>query len=166
MSQSILRGPAKIKITDFTTPVTRELATISTIGTELVYSPLLAIEDKDATVFGTYEWNEAPAAAYKCFPNWTSVVIGTSAAEFELLRRIFRQAGCTIRCEIGNIIMENQSILGVHTRHPGPLILRLPPECCGLKDLYSNNRFIENNGFVHLGYTGKGDTRMFLKLKR
>lgn len=165
MSQTILRGPAKIKIIDFTTPVTRELTTVGTIGTDLVYSPLLTIEDKDATVFGIYEWNEAPAAAYKSFPNWTSVVIGTSTAEFELLRGIFRYAGCTIRCEIGNIIMENQSVLGIHTRHPGPLILRLPPKCIGLQDLYSGNRFMKNNGFVHLGDGGKGETRVFLKLR-
>lgn len=165
MAQVLLRGPAKIKITDFTTPVTRELATIKTIGTELVYSPLLAIEDKNANVFGIYEWNGVPAAAYKCFTNWTSVYIGTSTTEFELLRGIFRYAGCTIRCEVGNVIMENQSVLGVHTRHPGPLVLRLPSECCGLEDLYSGNRFMKNNGFVHLGYAGKGETRIFLKLK-
>jgi len=162
-----LRGPARVKITDFTTPVTSELSTIKSIGTDMVYSPLLAIDDADAHIFGRYEWNNAPASAYKKFPEWTSVVLGTCTSEYELLRAIFRQAGCTIRCETGDIIMENDTVFAVHSCHSGPLVFRLPPDCRGLKDIYSGNTFMVSNGFVHTGYAkSKGDTRLFRKIKK
>lgn len=164
MQETPLRGPARVAITDFNTPLTRELATVRSIGTDMVYAPLLAIDDPAATVFGRYDWNQAPAAAVREFRDWTSVVLGTCTSEPELLRAILRNAGCTIRCETGDVIMENRSVLGLHAWHGGPQVLRLPPGCRGLQDLYSGNRFMVSDGFVHVGVVGRGATRMFLKL--
>lgn len=164
MSEETLRGPARVRITDFTMPMTRELATIRSLGTDFIYSPLLAIEDSEAKVFGRYEWNEMPAAACKTYRGWTSVVLGTCTSEPELLRAIMRNAGCTIRCETGDVIMENRSVLGVHAWHGGPLVLRMPLNCCGLQDLYSGNCFMADGGYVHIGYVERGETRVFRKI--
>lgn len=165
MGNEVLRGPARIRITDFDTPVTRELVTVRALGTDMVYSPLLRVDDTEASVFGVYDWNGASAAAFRRHPDWTSVTIGTSTAEVELLRGIFRQAGCTVRCETGDVLVENRSILGLHIRQAGPQLLRIPPDCSGLEDLYTGRRFMVTGGAVHIGHgKGKGETRLFRKI--
>jgi hypothetical protein len=164
MGQKALRGPARVRVTDFSLPMTREMATSAYLGTDFVYSPLLRVDDEKAKLFGRYGWNDAPAAAIKGFSDWTSVVLGTCTAQHELLRGIFRQSGCTIRCETGDIVLENKSVLGLHFCHGGPVVLQLPAGCRGVRDLYSGNEFHVDQGRVHIGHVSKGETRIFRKL--
>jgi hypothetical protein len=165
MRPDTLRGPARIRITDFDTPVTRDLQTAGHLGTDMVYAPLLEVGDPAARVFGRYVWNDVPAAAFREYADWTSVYLGTSTSEPELLRGICRNAGCTIRCETGDVLLENRSVLGLHIRQAGPQVLRLPPGYAGLEDLYTGRRFLVTDGAVHIGHSpGKGETRLFRKL--
>ena len=164
MGDQPLRGPARVRITDFSVPITQEMSTNGFLGADFVYSPLLQVEDDEAELFGHYEWNDAPAAACKQLSDWTSVVLGTSTAQHELLRGIFRQSGCTIRCETGDIVLENRSVLGLHFCHGGPVVLQLPSGYRGVRDLYSGNEFHVDQGRVHIGHVTKGETRIFRKL--
>jgi len=160
-----LRGPGQVRITDFTTPMTRELTDAAHFGTQQVFEPLLVIDDTGATVFGQWVVNGAPAAAFKRFSGWTSVVLGTSTSHHRLMRAVFRDAGCGIRCESGDIVFENRSFFGLHACKGGPMVVRLA-DCEGLDDLYSGRRFMQQSGLIHLGSARRaGDTRLYRKLR-
>jgi hypothetical protein len=159
------RGPAHVRVTDYATPMTRELDCTETFGTDMVFEPLLVVDDPDAVAFGAWTFNGLPAAAFKRCRGWTSVVLGTSTADRALLRAVFRDAGCTIRSEVGDIVYENRSVIAIHTCTWGSHILRVP-ECGALQDLFSGQVYAAEGGAVHLGRLHAYQTRVYRKLTR
>ncbi len=162
MSDKTLKAPAKVKITDYMTPMTCEMETTTSLGTDMVYSPLLIIEDEDATVFGRWIFNDAPASAFKRFPEWTSVVLGTGTSDRYLMRAVFKDAGCVVRCDNNDIVMENKSYIALHTFGPGPHLIYMP-ECEALINLFTDEIIEVVDGYAHAGLSGGYRTLVFEK---
>jgi len=152
------RAPARWRIDGHHDPITANLPTFSewgdfdrptTTGFEMnrdtmapwvpapmMVNPLFYVDDSEctafrsATVLGSYLQGGQPAFAVKRFPEWTSVYLGSPAANAGLLRAVARAAGAHRYVDGDDIVYANRSFVAIHTREAGQrtVCLRAPSD--------------------------------------
>ncbi len=88
-------------------------------------NPVIHIDDPDTTVLGKYISGGQAGFAIKEFDAWTSVYIGSPAAQADVLRAIAKKAGVHLFADKDVIVYANESYGGLHTVTDGHYIVNL-----------------------------------------
>ncbi|MCY2927136.1 MAG: hypothetical protein NT031_17225, partial [Planctomycetota bacterium] len=144
------RGAGRFAPSDYNLPCLREATAQAVLGTGAILSPRLIVDDPDAQIIARWPDGE-PAAAVREHPGWRAYYFPSPPNNAQILRAIFRQAGCHIYnaglCR--DVIYANKSLLAVHTNHYfQPLTLPAPAR---VTDLFSDTVVVEHGTQIPTG---------------
>lgn len=144
------RGVARFRIDDYNIPCMSEATAQMMLGTGVIVSPRLIVDDPKAQIIA--HWPDGlPAAAMKQHDGWTSYYFPVPPNNAQLFRAIFKNAGCHIYTHntCRDIVYANRSLLAIHTTHYGQDV-RLPAPA-RITDLFTGTVLSEKSDTIHLG---------------
>lgn len=94
-------------------------------GTERHVSPIIAGDDPEAQVHGTFLNTGDPAFLIRDFGTWRSVWSGAPCLPAAVLRHLARQAGAHLFCESGDQVLTLPGYLAIHASSAGERRIRL-----------------------------------------
>lgn len=147
---STTRDAARLTIKDYNLPCMREMPAATVLGSGVVVSPRLIIDDPGAEIIATWPDGQ-PAAAVKKHDGWTAYYFPVPPNNAWLFRAIFREAGCHIYTNkvCRDIVYANKSLLAIHSSHYGQAI-ELPGPA-RVTDLFTGKVVVENGQRINLG---------------
>ncbi len=117
-------------------------------NTDVTYSvwnnnpPVFKITDKQVKSIAHFKTDEFTAIASKNMGNWTSIFCSLPLQNGAVMREIFKNAGCHIYNENGDVIHAGGGILVVHTKEGGPRSIKLRNGKVIETELFSNSTSI------------------------
>lgn len=153
-------------ISNFQHPITHNLPTTTTWGTEMRLGPLFTVDDADVTTLGTVVINQGrcePGFVLKEEQNWSSVYSAAPNIPPGVLRELARYAGVHIFNEDDDVMYADRAFVALHTVRGGQKRIILPHRA-DVFELYSDRKvgsqcevFYDNMeaGTTHLYYYGQ-----------
>lgn len=129
----------RMHITNFTHPITREVAQDLFWGTTAPLGPIFHVKDGEAITLGQVVYSLGrckPGMVVKEFAEWKSVYIAAPNVPAPILRGIARYAGVHLYSDAGDVLHATRELLGVHTIAGGPRTFKLPHCAEVIYDLY------------------------------
>jgi hypothetical protein len=124
-------------------------------------SPLFALADPAAEVWGSYVADGLPALASRRFAGHTSWYSAVGNLPTSLWREIARAAGVHIYSEGTDPLYINSRLIGVHMQGGQDLLLSLPFDSGQLEELFDGGRLPVTDGRCHLP-ADVGATKLYL----
>ena len=87
--------------------------------------PVYVVSDKDVDVIANFQKDKGAAIAMKKMQNWNSVFCSLPLQNENIMRSVFRKAGCHIFEDNGDVIHCGGGILVVHTKNGGKRTITL-----------------------------------------
>jgi len=124
----------RVSITDYTHPITRELAEVHSFGTgslgmderESIFGPIFYVDDAEATVLGVSDALYRPGFAVKEMDGWRSVYCSAPRLSRGLLRGLAKWAGVHSWLESEAMLAVTPELLLIHSADAGEHRLRFP----------------------------------------
>jgi hypothetical protein len=124
---------SRLYLANFDHPITANLPSNLSWGTDSLIGPVVYADDPDAITLGRLfpphalprVVGEFPGFVLKKFPGWTSVFASAPNAPSDVLRNISSYAGCHIYNDDNDVLYANSHYLMIHTAKAGVRRFRL-----------------------------------------
>ena len=129
-------------------------------GFQTNVSPLFAVTDPDAEIWGRYAESGAAAVARKTLEDCTSYYCAVGNLSHRVLRKIVRNAGVHIYYEGDDPVYVNDRLLAIHAVEGGSVTLHLPRDCSA-EELFDGGSYTTTDRKLIVEIP-KGEVKLFL----
>jgi len=150
----------RVIVTNFDHPITRDLPADTLYGSPTAYGPVLF--PRGGTSLGmawTKQGRAESGISVKDMGEWTSLFTTAALLPADLWRGIARFAKAHVYCDENDIVLADQSIVGLHSVKSGDKVIHLPRPA-KVHDLVSGKVVGSNLTKIELAMTGP-ETRVF-----
>jgi hypothetical protein len=165
LRQTDRQWSANLYLTNFQHPITRNLPTSTTWGTDMRLGPLFTVSDPDVTVLGTVVINQGrcePGFVLKQEADWASFYSAAPNLPPGLLREVARYAAVHIYTDHDDVFYADHAYVALHTVRGELKTVRLPHPA-DVWEVFSNRQVATASaefqdamdaGATHLYYCG------------
>lgn len=153
---------AHVYISNFTHPITVDLPTTTTWGTDARLGPLFTVADPACTTLGAVVINQGrcePGFVIRQEPDWTSVYSAAPNLPPNVLRELARYAGVHIYSESEDVLYADRSFIAIHTVRSGRKVIHLPYSA-DVREVFENLQ-LGTDCATFTDQVKAGDTRLY-----